>query len=87
MSKTYSTARERLANRAATAPARELAEGRQPMESVLNGASPAPSWRLSLQPVVEPAPLRRTTVNAEQFLAAQPAPAPEVAPTRAPRLN
>ena len=87
MSKTYTTARDRLANRSATPAAREVVEGRQPMESVLNGASPDPSWRLSLQPVVEPAPMRRTTVSTEQFLAAQQAPTPEVAPVRAPRLN
>ena len=85
MSKTYTTARDRLANRSATPAAREVVEGRQPMESVLNGASPDPSWRLSLQPVVEP--MRRTTVSTEQFLAAQQAPTPEVAPVRAPRLN
>ncbi len=88
MTRAYSTARDRLAQRAASpsAPARDVVEGRQPVAAVLDGTSPDPTWRTALQPVMDASPVQRTVVNVEQFLAAQ-TPSQDVEPSRAPRLN
>lgn len=70
MSRTYSTARDRLAQRAKASPAAEqrpVVDGPQPVNAVLDQVN-SPSWRQTIQPVTAEATAHRTTVNVHEFM-------------------